>query len=83
MPIQRDRSGDAAAASAPPTTTVCRPPPGASVISMRYWKYRVANSSLRKYVEGKGISSEDADSAINTLSLVSALGVSSPPSLAI
>jgi hypothetical protein len=50
---------------------------------MRYWKYRVANSSLRKYVEGKGISSEDADSAINTLSLVSALGVSSPPSLAI
>jgi hypothetical protein len=45
------------------------PPPGPSpgLCSAAYWVGRYRKSTLQKFVKGEGLSSADADSAVNTL----------------
>jgi hypothetical protein len=74
IPMSKHGAAASGAASDPAPHASFSPPPGASVCSIAYWRFRVRNTALRKFVEGRGLSSTDADSAVNTLTLVSALG---------
>jgi hypothetical protein len=58
-----------------------RPAAGSGMGPIGWFKSRYHSSSLRKFAEGTDMKSEDADAAVNTLTLVSALILTIPYSL--